>query len=73
MASWHAHNPQPANGPYPGTGLIMPHRRPRRGELGDWQAEHNREHKQVRARIEHVFARMKTWKMLADLEVQCIP
>lgn len=47
---------------YPGTGLVIPHRRPAGGEL----CEHNREHKQVRARVEHVFARMKTWKILRD-------
>ncbi len=27
---------------------------------------HNKSHKQVRARVEHVFARMKTWKILRD-------
>jgi ParB family chromosome partitioning protein len=38
--------------------------RRRRSELTEWQAEHNREHKQVRARVERVFAHMKTWKIL---------
>ncbi len=36
--------------------------RPRGGELTEWQAGHNREHEQVR--VEHVFTRMKTWKIL---------
>ncbi|MGW9031936.1 IS5/IS1182 family transposase, partial [Streptomyces sp. NPDC055722] len=36
------------------------------GELCGGKREHNRSHKQVRARGEHVFARMKTWKILRD-------
>lgn len=32
--------------------------------------EHNRSHKQVRARLEHVFARMKTWKILRDCRLK---
>ncbi|MFE1318391.1 transposase [Kitasatospora phosalacinea] len=55
-----------ADGGYPGTGLIIPHRRPKGGTLTEWRAEHNREHEQVRARVEHVFARTKTWKLLRD-------
>lgn len=53
------------DGGYPGTGLVIPHRRERgQTELPGWKEEHNRSHKQVRARVEHVFARMKTWKIL---------
>lgn len=59
-----------ADGGYPGTGLIIPHRRPAGGELCDWKKEHNRSHKQVRARIEHAFARMKTWKILRDCRLK---
>ncbi|MGZ9928276.1 transposase [Streptomyces sp. NC-S4] len=59
-----------ADGGYPGTGLVMPHRRPKGGDLTEWQAEHNREHKRVRARVEHVFARMKTWKILRDCRLK---
>ncbi|MFE6872742.1 transposase [Kitasatospora sp. NPDC057692] len=59
-----------ADGGYPGTGLVMPHRRPRGGELTAWKTEHNSEHKQVRARVEHVFARMKTWKILCDCRLK---
>lgn len=55
-----------ADGGYPGTGLLMPHRRTPGKELPAWKREHNRSHKQVRARVEHVFARMKTWKILRD-------
>lgn len=59
-----------ADGGYPGTGLVIPHRRPKGRELTEWQTEHNREHKQVRARVEHVFARMKTWKILRDCRLK---
>ncbi|MGA5121312.1 transposase [Streptomyces pseudogriseolus] len=56
-----------ADGGYPGTGLVIPHRREYgQTELPGWKEEHNRSHRQVRARVEHVFARMKTWKILRD-------
>lgn len=48
-----------ADGGYPGTGLAIPHRRQRgQSELPAWKEEHNKSHKQVRARVEHVFAQM---------------
>ncbi|WP_328863837.1 transposase family protein [Streptomyces virginiae] len=54
-----------------GTGLVMPHRRRRRGEeLPDRKQERNRSHKQIRARVEHAFARMKTWKILRDCRLK---
>ncbi|MFI1285198.1 transposase [Streptomyces sp. NPDC020858] len=59
-----------ADGGYPGTGLAIPHRRPQGGKLSDWQAEHNHDHKLVRARVEHVFARMKNWKILRDCRLK---
>ncbi|MFI6653103.1 transposase [Streptomyces sp. NPDC050529] len=59
-----------ANGGYPGTGLVMPHRRRKGEELPDWKQAHNKSHKQVRARVEHVFARMKTWKILRDCRLK---
>ncbi|MFD7026418.1 transposase [Streptomyces sp. NPDC059917] len=59
-----------ADGGYPGTGLIIPHRRPAGGDLCDWKRQHNRPHKQVRARVEHVFARMKTWTILRDCRLK---
>ncbi|GAA3661204.1 transposase [Streptomyces fenghuangensis] len=60
-----------ADGGYPGTGLVIPHRH-ERGQAGlpAWKEEHNRSHKQVRARVEHVFARMKTWKILRDCRLK---
>ncbi|MCZ4120322.1 transposase [Streptomyces sp. H39-S7] len=59
-----------ADGGYPGTGLVIPHRRPKDGVLTEWQVEHNRGHKQVRARVEHVFPRMKAWKILRDCRIR---
>ncbi|WP_329182351.1 transposase [Streptomyces sp. NBC_01477] len=60
-----------ADGGYPGTGLVIPYRRQRgQSELLGWKKEHNKSHKQVRARIEHVFARMKTWKILRDCRLK---
>ncbi|MFT9788150.1 transposase [Streptomyces rhizosphaericola] len=59
-----------ADGGYPGTGLVMPHRRRKGEELADWKEAHNKTHKQVRARVEHVFARMKTWKILRDCRLK---
>lgn len=59
-----------ADGGYPGTGLVMPHRRRKGEQLPDWKQAHNKSHKQVRARVEHVFARMKTWKILRDCRLR---
>ncbi|MFJ6907147.1 transposase family protein [Streptomyces griseoluteus] len=52
------------------SGALIPHRRPTGGELCDWKEERNRSHKQVRARVEHVFARMKTWKIHRDCRLK---
>jgi hypothetical protein len=59
-----------ADGGYPGTGLVMPHRRRNGEELPGWKQAHNKSHKQVRARVEHAFARMKTWKILRDCRLK---
>jgi hypothetical protein len=59
-----------ADGGYPGTGLLMPHRRRSSEELPVWKQAHNRSHKRVRARVEHTFARMKTWKILRDCRLR---
>ncbi|WP_328838476.1 transposase [Streptomyces europaeiscabiei] len=59
-----------ADGGYPGTGLVMPHRRRKGEELPDWKQAHSKSHKQVRARGEHVFARMKGWKILRDCRLK---
>lgn len=60
-----------ADGGYRGTGLVIPHRRHAKDEkLPAWQQAHNKSHTQVRARVEHVFARMKTWKILRDCRLK---
>ncbi|WP_433403831.1 transposase [Streptomyces sp. CA-146814] len=60
-----------ADGGYRGTGLVIPHRRlPGQSELSGWKAEHNRAHKRIRARVEHTFARMKSWKILRDCRLK---
>ncbi|MFF4693797.1 transposase [Streptomyces sp. NPDC001307] len=54
-----------ADGGYRGTGLVIPHRRGRgQDDLPPWKEERNASHRKVRARVEHVFARMKSWKIL---------
>jgi hypothetical protein len=59
--------PVMADGGYQGTGLIMPFRARRDGRpLADWQETLNAEHRRIRARVEHTFARMKCWKILRD-------
>jgi hypothetical protein len=60
-----------ADGGYRGTGLVIPHRRGRRQtELPAWKEEHNTSHRQVRARVEHVFARMKSWRIPRDCRLK---
>jgi hypothetical protein len=60
-----------ADGGYRGTGLIIPHRKAKgQAQLTAWKQEHNRSHKQVRARVEHTFARMKSWKILRDCRLK---
>ncbi|MFF3209177.1 transposase [Streptomyces sp. NPDC002886] len=55
-----------ADGAYLSTGLIVPHRRRAGRPLLRGQEEDNAEHRRVRARVEHTFARMKNWKILRD-------
>ncbi|MGX1127814.1 hypothetical protein RKD49_000004 [Streptomyces glaucescens] len=55
-----------ADGAYLGTGLIVPHRRRAGRPLLRGQEGDNAEHRRVRARVEHTFARMKNWKILRD-------
>ncbi len=60
-----------ADGGYRGTGLVIPHRRRSADEeLPGWKQAHDKSHRQVRARVEHVFARMKTWKILRDCRLR---
>lgn len=53
-----------ADGGHQGTGLIIAHRRAPGAELVGVETGRQQVPPQVRARVEHVFARMKTWKIL---------
>jgi hypothetical protein len=60
-----------ADGGYPGTRAVIPHRRKAADEpLIDWKEAHNASHRRVRARIEHTFAAMKTWKIMRDYRLR---
>ncbi|MFJ5974833.1 transposase [Streptomyces sp. NPDC093060] len=60
-----------ADGGYRGTALVIPHRRVRgRTELPAWKEEHDTSHRRIRARVEHVFARTKAWKILRDCRLK---
>jgi hypothetical protein len=59
-----------ADGGYIATSAIIPHRRRPGEDLAIWKVEHNASHRQVRARVEHAFARMKTWKILRDCRLR---
>lgn len=43
---------------------------PRQAELPAWKEEHNRSHRKVRARVEHAFARMKSWMIVRDCRLK---
>ncbi|MFI9556310.1 transposase family protein [Nonomuraea endophytica] len=64
LAAWCDEVKVLADGAHLNTGLIVP-RRPGRPLLRA-QKEDNAEHRRVRARVEHVFARMKNYKILRD-------
>ncbi len=57
-----------ADGGYRGTAWSARAGRRAEGQaqLPAWTEEHNTSHRKVRARVEHVFARMKGWKTLRD-------
>jgi hypothetical protein len=58
-----------ADGGYQGNpDVIMPYRNPREGQppLPQWKQDLNTVHRRIRARIEHCFAHMKSWKILRD-------
>ncbi|MFF3350926.1 transposase family protein [Streptomyces sp. NPDC002779] len=54
------------DGAYINTGLIVPHRKRPGRPLLKGEEEDNAEHRKVRARVEHVFSRMKNYKILRD-------
>lgn len=54
------------DGAYINAGLAVPHRKRPGRPLLSGEEEDNAEHRKVRARIEHAFARMKHYKILRD-------
>jgi hypothetical protein len=54
------------DGAYINAGLIVPHRRRPGRALLPGQEDDNAAHRKVRARVEHVIGRMKTYKILRD-------
>lgn len=54
------------DGAYINTGLVVPHRKRQRRPLLPGEEADNAEHRTVRARVEHTFARMKNYKILRD-------
>ncbi|MFE2992901.1 transposase family protein [Streptomyces sp. NPDC059262] len=54
------------DGAYINTGLVVPHRKRPGKALLPGEDEDNAEHRGVRARVEHAFARMKHYKILRD-------
>nr|WP_107911457.1 transposase family protein [Streptomyces chartreusis] len=54
------------DGAYFNTGLVVPHRKRQRRPLLPGEEADNAEHRRVRARVEHTFARMKNYKILRD-------
>ncbi|WP_435863744.1 transposase family protein [Streptomyces microflavus] len=60
-----------ADGGRAGTGLVIPHRW-QRGQPNRRTGKRNttKSHKQVWARVEHVFARMRTWQILIDCRLK---
>ncbi|MCT2280096.1 transposase family protein [Micromonospora chalcea] len=63
-----AGRPVMADGAYRGNPeVIIPYRKPADGsDLPAWKEDLNREHRTIRARVEHTLARMKCWKILRD-------
>ncbi len=56
----------PAEGAHINTGLVAPHRKRPGSALLPGEEEDKAEHRKVRARVEHAFARMKHCKILRD-------
>ncbi|SDE05557.1 DDE superfamily endonuclease [Glycomyces harbinensis] len=60
-----------ADGGYPGTRAVIPHRRIAKDEsLIGWKEAHNASHRHIRAQIEHTFAKMKRWNVLRDCRLR---
>ncbi|ROO62290.1 DDE superfamily endonuclease [Micromonospora sp. Llam0] len=49
---------------YVGNGMITPYKKPKGGELAEWQKEYNRQVNKIRWVVEQVIANLKTWRIL---------
>jgi len=49
---------------YVGNGMITPYKKPKGGELTEWQKEYNRQVNKIRWVVEQVIANLKTWRIL---------
>jgi hypothetical protein len=49
---------------YEGTGMIKPFKKPKGGDLLDWQKEYNKQVNRIRACVERVIANFKTWRIM---------
>lgn len=47
--------------------ILLPHKKPKNGELNDLQKEQNRWHSGKRVRIEHKIAHMKSARIIKDI------
>ncbi len=60
-----------ADGGHPCTRAVIPRRRKKKDEsLVEWKEARNASHRQVRARVEHTFAKLKVWKVLRDCRLR---
>jgi hypothetical protein len=49
------------------TAVVLPHKKPKGGKLTPDQKEYNRQHSKVRIVVEHKFAQMKQFRILANI------
>jgi hypothetical protein len=56
----------PGGGAYINTGLLVPHRKRPGRALLNGEEEDDAAHRKVHSRVEHVFSRMKNYKILRD-------
>ena len=61
------------DGAYNNTGLIVPHRKRPGRPLLKGEEENNAQHRKTRARVEHSFSRMKSYKIFRDCRQRGLP
>lgn len=58
--------PKYGDSAYMGTGMIVPKKKPRGGELTEEEKEYNRIHASLRIRVEHAIGKIKIWRILSE-------